>query len=43
MNVPVSVSFAPSLRPFGLSVAQSGSVTVRMFPGWVVRIRPWWR
>ncbi len=38
---PVSLSFSASLRPFAISVAQSGTVTVRLFPGWVVRLRPW--
>ncbi len=42
MQSPVLVSFTPSLRPFSISVAQAGTVTVRCFPGWVLRIRPWW-
>lgn len=43
MRSPVRVSFSPSARPFRLSVAQSGTVTVRVFPGWVVHLEPWWR
>ncbi len=39
----VSVSFSPSLRPASVSVSSSGTVIVRVFPGWVVRVRPWWR
>ena len=39
MQFPVTVSFSPDLRPFGVSVSQRGTLTVRVFPGWVVRVR----
>lgn len=43
MQIPVTVSFSPALRPFGLSVSQRGTVTVRVFPGWVFQVRSPWR
>ena len=43
MASPVSISFSPSVRPLSVSMSSSGTVTVRLFPGWVVRLRPWWR
>ena len=43
MRSPVRISFSPSGRPFRYSVAPSGTVTVRVFPGWVVHLEPWWR
>lgn len=43
MVPPVSLSFSPSRRPLSVSVSSSGTVTVRVFPGWVLRLHPWWR
>ena len=43
MASPVTISFSPSMRPVSASVSSSGTVTVRLFPGWVVRFHPWWR
>ena len=43
MASPVSISFSPSMRPVSASMSNNGTLTVRFFPGWVVRFRPFWR